>query len=373
MRIWIDGFEANVAQRLGSSQVAFELLRNLEELDRENDYTILLSSNPLEDLPKERPGWKYHILKAKRFKTYIGIPQALYSAKEKPDLIFSPTHYGPISAPCKKVITIFDLSFLRYPKTYKKRDLYQLKLWTRISVKGADHIITISESSKKDIMKFYGVPENRISVIYPGYDETLFHPIKEQKSIHEVLERYGIVDSYIIYIGTVQPRKNLVRLIEAFKDVADPNLKLVIVGKTSGQGRQGWMFQETLDAPKKFGIEDKVIFTGFVPTEDLPYLLSGAKAYCLPSLFEGFGIPVVEAMATGTPVIVSNVSSLPEIVGGAGLLVDPNSIGSITTAIEKICTNKKLRDDLVKKGLAQAGKFSWEKAAKELLEVFKTI
>jgi glycosyltransferase involved in cell wall biosynthesis len=147
----------------------------------------------------------------------------------------------------------------------------------------------------------------------------------------------------------------------------------VIVGKTKGLGRQGWMFEETLNAPKKFGVEDKVIFTGFVPSEDLPYLLNGARAYCLPSLFEGFGIPALEAMATATPVVASNVSSLPEVVGNAGLLINPNSVESIAEAIKKISSDNDLREKLSKKSLEQSKKFSWEKMAGEVLEVLEKV
>lgn len=367
MNIWIDGFEANVPQRLGSSQVAFGLLSSLEKIDRKNHYTILLASPPLPDLPKEREGWRYQTLKIKRFKTYLGIPQALWTSQEKPDLFFSPTHYGPISAPCRKIITIFDLSFLRFPEMFKKRDLYQLKLWTKISVRGADRIITISQSSKKDLEKYYRVSPSKITVAYPGYDSQIFHPISNKSKIESVLKKYGIDNSYIIYMGTIQPRKNIISLIRAFEDIQ--GLKLVVVGKIQGLGRQAWMYQETLAEPKRLGIEGKITFTGFAPTEDLPYLLAGAQAYCLPSFFEGFGIPVLESMATGTPVIVSDVSSLPEVVGKSGLYIDPNSVESIKEAILKM-SDQKLRDKLSKLGLERAKQFSWDEMAKSVLEVF---
>lgn len=375
MRIWIDGYEANVMQRLGSSQVAFELIRHLEKIDHANDYTVLLPAPPLSDLPKERIGWKYKILKPKRLWTRIALSLALFTTKEKPDLFFSPTHYIPRFSPSKvkKAVTVFDLSFLHFPEMFTGTDLWQLKNWTKFSAENAEHIITISRFSKNDIASQYKVNKSKITVVYPGYDKSKFkYQISNIKS-KEIKQRYKIGDSYIIYIGTIQPRKNLIRLIEAFGRITrdKKELQLLLVGKTTGEGKQGWMYEDILRAPKNLGIEESVKFLGFVPTEDLVALLHGALAFIQPSLWEGFGIPVAEAMACGTPVIVSNVSSLPEVVGKAGLLVDPYSVDQIEQAIRTIITDKKLRLKYSKMGIAQAKKFSWEKMAREVLRVFE--
>ena len=369
MDIWIDGYEANVLQRLGSSKVAFELIRHLEKIDKKNDYTILLPNSPLSDLPKERVGWKYKILSPKRLWTRIALPLALFSARKKPDLFFSPTHYIPRFSPVKRVVTIFDLSFLHFPEMFNKKDLWQLTNWTKFSLINADHVITISNFSKKDIVKQYNIEKNKITVAYPGYDKDKFKAQSSKLKIEEIKKKYQNEDSYIIYIGTVQPRKNLIRLMEAVAKI--DNLILVIVGKTTGEGKEGWKFEETLDTPRRLGIEDRVKFLGFVPGEDLPYLTGGAKAFVLPSLWEGFGIPVLEAMACGTPVIVSNISSLPEIVGKAGLLVDPYSIDQIEQAIRSVTIDKKLRLKYSKLAIIQAKKFSWDKMAKIVLKVFE--
>jgi len=361
MKIWIDGYEANVLQRLGSSQVAFELIRHFEKIDKENDYTILLPGSPLDDLPageaglpKERSGWKYKVLKPKRLWTRIALPLALFTARQKPDLFFSPTHYIPRFSPVKRVVTIFDLSFLHFPEMFIQKDLWQLKNWTKFSIENADHIITISNFSKQDIISQYKIDKNKITIAYPGYDSAKFkmQSVKSKKD-------------YIIYIGTIQPRKNLIRLMEAVARI--DGLKLIIVGKT------GWEYEEILDTPKKLGIEDRVEFKGYVATDKLVGLLAGASAFVLPSLWEGFGIPVVEAMACGTPVIVSNVSSLPEVVGEAGILVDPYSVDQIEQAIRLLMTDQKLRQKYSKLGLAQAQKFSWEKMAKQVLKVFEKV
>lgn len=369
MRIWIDGYEANVSKRLGSSQVAFELIRHFEKIDHQHDYVILLPESPMDDLPKERNRWRYRVLKPKRLWTRIALPLALYTTRQKPDLIFSPTHYMPRFSPVKRVVTIFDLSFIHFPQMFEKRDLWQLKNWTKFSVKNADHIITISDFSKKDILEQYGVEKECITVAYPGYDVNIFHPIGDRLKVKSILKKYATLDNYIIYIGTVQPRKNLVRLIEAVSRIE--GLKLVIVGKTTGEGRQGWMYEDILQTPKKLGIEDRVKFLGFVPTEDLPYLLSGALAFIQPSLWEGFGIPVLEAMACAIPVLVSDVSSLPEIVGKAGLTFDPYSVDQIEQAIRAIISDSKLRLRYSKLALIQVNKFSWDKTAKTVLKAFE--
>ncbi len=371
MKIWIDGKEANVLDRLGSSQVAFGLIKALEKIDHENEYTVVVPFPPLDDFPKERTGWKYKILKPSRLWTRIALPLNLYSAKDKPDIIFSPTHYIPRFSPVKRVVTVFDLGFIHFPETFNKKDLWQLKNWTKFSVENADHIITISNFSAKDIVKTYGIKKEKVTVAYPGYDRNVYKKIDDKLKVETLRKKYGIDGNYIIYIGTVQPRKNLLRLIEAFSKIDNP--KLVIVGKTKGQGREGWKYEEVLSAPGRLEIEEKVIFTGYVPTVELPYLISDAIALIQPSLWEGFGIPVLESMACGVPVLTSNTSSLPEVAGNAGLTFDPYSVDQIEQAIRTISTDKKLRQSLSKKSLEQVKKFSWEKMAKAVLKSFREL
>lgn len=368
-KFWIDGYEANVPQRLGSSRVAYELIKHLEKIDHKNEYTIVLPDPPMEDFPKMRFGFSYKVIKPRKFWTTISLPLALFKEKQKPDLIFSPTHYIPRFSKIKKVAMVFDLSFLHFPNYFQKRDLWRLTNGTKFSALNADHIITISNSSKQDLFKVYGIGKNKITVAYPGYNSEIFYFVNNKKKIQNIKLKYKIVGEYVIFVGTIQPRKNLIKLINVFAKI--DSLKLVVVGKTTGLGRQAWMFEDILKHPKELGIEERIIFTGFIPNEDINLLLNGASAFVLPSLWEGFGIPVVDAMATGTPVIVSNVSSLPEVVGDAGLLIDPNSEDQIEQAIRTITTDKKLALKKSKLGLVQAGKFSWEKQAKTVLKVLE--
>ena len=370
-KIWIDGYEANVPQRLGSSRVAFELIKHLEKLDHRNEYTILLPDSPMDDFPKARAGFNYKIIKPKKFWTAISLPLALFKEKEKPDLFFSPTHYIPRFSNVKRVATIFDLSFIHFPQYFQKKDLWKLTNGTKFSAKNASHLITISNSSRQDIIKTYGIERSKVTVAYPGYSEELFYIDKNQTKIDSVKNKYNIEGEYVIFVGTIQPRKNLIRLINVFSKI--DNLKLVIVGKTTGLGRQAWMFEDILKRPTQLGLEDRIIFTGFIPDDEINTLLNGACAFVLPSLWEGFGIPVAEAMAVGTPVVVSNVSSLPEVVGRAGLLVDPYSIDQIEQAIRLVATDKKLRQKYSKAGILRAKKFSWDKMARGVLKVFEKV
>jgi glycosyltransferase involved in cell wall biosynthesis len=320
-------------------------------------------------LPKPRDKWQYKVLKPNKLWTRIALPLFLFKAKSKPDLFFSPTHYSPWLSPVKRIVTIFDLSYLHFPEMFQPKDLYQLTNWTKQSIQKASQIVTISQSSKKDIVKTYKVDPKKITVCYPGYNQDRFYRIDDQLAIRRVLNKYQIEGEYVLFIGTVQPRKNLKRLIQAFEKIE--NLKLVVVGKIHGEGRQAWKYEEIIQLPEKLQIQDRVIFTDFVSDEEMLYLLNGAKAFVLPSLWEGFGIPVVDAMACGLPVIVSNVSSLPEVAGKAGLYVDPTSVDQIEQAIRLISTDKKLHIKMSKMALEQAKKFSWKKMAKQVKDVFE--
>lgn len=372
MLIGLDGNEANVENRVGSGKYAYELIKQFSQnkqsfsTNKKYEFEVFLKKKPLSDLPKESKNFKYKFFGPKFMWTQFALPIHLTFGR-RPDLFFSLSHYGPRFSPVPYVITIFDLSYLHYPRLFKKDDLYQLKNWTKYSIKGAKHIFAISKSTKEDIIKNYGIDPKKITVTYIGYDQKLFKPQLKEK-IQKVKKIYKISGDYIIFIGTLQPRKNLERLIEAFKNskLDIGNLKLVIVG------RKGWLYDSIFEKVKGLRLEAKVIFTGYVTDYDLPPLISGAQAYVLPSLWEGFGIPVIEAQACGVPVAVSNVSSLPEIIGESGILVNPEKTDSIAEGIKK-ALNEKTRTDLVKKGFENVKRFSWEKCAKETLKVLEKV
>ena len=304
--------------------------------------------------------------------TQFALPVHLFLQKNKPDVFFTPTHYAPRFSPVPTVVSVMDLSFLRFPELFAEKDLYQLKNWTKYSVGKASHVITISNSSKNDIIKAYKIPADRVSVVYPGIKQvTTLNP--HVYSMSELKTKYKISDNYILSVGTLQPRKNTARLIEAFakirksKKYADSDLMLVVVGK------KGWLYEDILSAPERFGVTESVKFLDFVSDEDLISLYKNAQCYVFPSLYEGFGLPVLEAMKFDCPVITSNVSSLPEAAGDAALYVDPLDIEDIAKKIQKVLEDKDLRRGLIKKGREQVKKFSWEKSAKETLAILEEV
>ncbi len=370
MVIAIDGNEANVSNKVGIGQYAFELLKQFSG-NQVSDikYRVYLKDAPKEHMPEESENWKYEIVGPRKFWTQIGLPLKLYTERQKPDVFFSPTHYAPRFSPVPTVISIMDMSFEYFPELFAKNDLYQLRNWTRYSAKNAAKILTISQASKNDIIKFYGVPDDKIVVTPLGVREV-------ERSKHKVLsmedlkEKYKINKPYILFVGTLQPRKNIERLIEAFSKLRTVNSELsnhqlVIVGK------KGWLYEPILEAPEKHGVKDEVKFLDFVTDEDIPAFYQNAECFVLPSLYEGFGLPVLEAMRYGCPVVTSNISSLPEAGGDAAIYCDPESVEDIAKQIEKVLTDSELRKKMVAAGRDQIKKFSWEKSAKETLEVLK--
>lgn len=366
--IGIDGNEANQGNRVGVGQFAFNVIDQLEKIDKNNSYTIYLKERPLPDLPKERLGWKYSFFGPSKLWTQIALPFKLFTQKEKIDFFYSPSHYAPRFSPVPTIVSIMDLWHHRHPEQFNKKDLYQLTKWEAYSVKKASHIVTISEFSKKEIMHFYKIPSERITVAYPGYSH--YTITNKDYEISKVKEKYHIKNSYLLYLGTLQPKKNLLGLIRAFDLVIKQreNLKITVVIA----GKKGWLYQEIFSEVKRLGLEEKIVFTGFVSEEEKPYLISGATSFVLPSFYEGFGIPVLEAMGLGVPVIASNGGSLPEAGGEAAFYCDPYRDQSISEAIDKVLDlNEKQRDEIIKEGLRQTEKFSWEKCSRKVLEAIE--
>lgn len=379
MKIGINGFEAvvprfgfeektNLPKRVGSSEFCFQLLKKINEIDTKNEYTIYLPQNPTSDMPKENKNWRYEIIPNIKLWTIFGLSKRLIKEKNL-DLFFSPTHYAPIFLSCPQVISILDVSYKHFPEMFPKKDLLKLAIWGKFSINNAEKIITISNSSRDDIINEYKVPKSKVEVIPVGIKEVKVS--KMDKS--DFIKKYNLSNPYVLFVGTLQPRKNITKLIEAFSELKTENLKpktdldLVIVG------RKGWDFENILNAPKKFNIEDKVKFLDNVTNEDLPLFYKNAEVFVLPSLYEGFGLPILEAMQNDCPVVASNISSLPEAGGNAALYFDPNNAEDIAKTIEKVVSDKRLREDMIRKGKEQIKKFSWEKSAHEVIKIFESI
>lgn len=363
--IGIDGNEANVSERVGIGEYAYELLNEFyKHIPEDVTFQIYLKSAPLSHMPKESKNWQYKIFGPQKLWTQIALPARLFLESKKPNVFFSPSHYSPRKSPVPTTMSIMDMAFVKFPELFNTDDLYQLKNWTAYSAKQAAHIFTISNASKNDIIEEYKVEPKRVSVTYLGLRATLAHPMVDFSSF---AKEHEIADSYILYVGTLQPRKNVARLIEAYakivKENSDIKEDLVIVGK------KGWLYEEILEAPRKFDVEGRVKFLHFVSDEELTSLYQHATCFVLPSLYEGFGLPVLEAMVNECPVITSNVSSLPEVGGDAALYVDPENTDDIARKMEKLLCSPDLQKELIKKGKEQVKKFSWEKTAQETLDV----
>jgi glycosyltransferase involved in cell wall biosynthesis len=370
MILAIDGYEANVGKRVGIGRYAYEILCHMYEILAQkggggHQVRIYLPQAPLPDMPKPTAWWEYKIVGPTKLWTFLGLPMALLKDSPKADVVFSPTHYVPRFTLIPRVMSIMDMSFLEYPELFRSKDLYQLTQWTAYSASRAARILTISEFSKNAIIKAYTVPSKRVTVTYPGLT------MKQ----HSGSNPHDVGKQYILSVGTIQPRKNYARLIEAFalalpelqKDY--PDVALVIVGK------KGWLYEDIIQAPHRLGIGDKVKFLEFVPDESLPSLYTHALCFALPSLYEGFGLPVLEAMAYKCPVVISDVSSLPEIAGKAGIYVDPEDIESIATGLREGVTSRTstVGKKRITLGTQQVKKFTWEKAATDTLKILEDV
>ncbi len=273
-------------------------------------------------------------------------------------------HFGQ----ARTVYTLHDLIFLRYPEYHLPYNRWYLTFTMPRYLRAADVVITPSEYSRQDALKFYNLPESKIKVIYEA-PAPAFKPATDTTSLSRVRQQYNLPQKFILHVGTIEPRKNLGRLLEAFKSLlADqPDLRLVLIGK------KGWLYDSFFEQLQALGLQDCVIFPGYVAEADLPACYQLAEVFAFPSLCEGFGLGPLEAMACGIPVVSSNSSSLPEVVGEAALLVKPTDTAALTQALRRVLTDPTLRNDLARRAVLQAQKFSWKKAVDELEEVYQSL
>jgi len=265
------------------------------------------------------------------------------------------------------VLTVHDLIFRRYPQHHKPLNRWYLNATMPLYCRRADHIIAVSERSKRDVIEAYGVAPDKITVIYEAADPR-FCP-QSPEAVAAARARYRLPERYLLFVGTIEPRKNLGRLLQAFERLHAAGLTdaLVIVGK------RGWLYDDFFAALENSPARQAVIFPGFVPDADLPAVYAGAQALVFPSLFEGFGLPVLEAMACGTPVVCSATSSLPEIAGEAALLVDPTSTETLTDALIRVLRDDALAAALRERGWIQAGRFTWQETARRTLDLYRAL
>jgi len=372
MRICINASPA-VHHIAGLGRYTQELMAALLDIDSENEYVAFynrpsaaLVDPPLDRLPHlttnlDTKPWRMsalvaHFARISQDRMFPGI-----------DLFHATDHLLPRLTRAKSVFTLHDLVFRFYPQTHKPLNRWFLTLMMPRFLKGADAVIAVSESTKRDAIRIYGIDEAKTTVIYEGVSPH-FRRASPQ-AVAAVRQKYGLPDEFILSVGTIEPRKNLTSLVEAYHALRNERspLGLVIVGK------KGWLYSGFFTRMHELGLDNKVIFPGFVPDEDLPALYSAAALFVFPSLYEGFGLPVLEALACGAPVITSNASSLPEVAGEAALLVDPNSLEALVRAAREVLSKGRLREDLQAKGPRQAAKFNWQRAAQETLAVYTAL
>ncbi len=401
LRIAIDGNEANVANRVGSNVFAFEIIQEIERQTRLNtaiSLTVLLSQPPLPDMPIARNGFEYLVVSPARLWTQWALPIHLFWRKQDYDVLFTPGHYAPRFSSIPYISSVMDLAFLKFPDDFKKSDQLQLTAWTDYSVKRATKVLAISEFTKKEIVKLYGKPQAEVEVIYPSVALAEKYSYKQ---FERFLRNHQITGPYILSMGTIQPRKNLIRLIEAFENVAidlpqNPALprplhdmirpvRRALVGKSKTSannsplklvlaGKVGWLADEIIQKINQSPLKDQIVLAGFVPDELKLPLYQHAVCSTMISPYEGFGIPALEAQVSGGIALVANASSLPEVVGEAGILVNPINTGSIANGLlQALHLNVRERSRLIRLGKQHAKQFSWQVSAQKILAALELI
>lgn len=361
------------AQRIDGTRVyILNLLKQFGQIDKDSQFIIYHKKdfNP-ELTPPDFKNYKIIRIRWPLFWTQLRLSLSLF--KEKPDVLWMPMHNIPYFRPkkVKTTVTIHDLAFKYFPECFTRWELWKLNFLAKMAINKSEKIITISESSKKDILKFYpNIKAEKIRVIYHGFDSLLFEKEICQEKLTHFLKKFKLrPKNYLLYVGAIQPRKNLGVLIEAFEHIKQsekyPDLKLVLAGE------KAWMWQDIFENLNNSPYKADIVATGQIKFNDLRYLMRGASVFCFPSLYEGFGLPILEAFAAYVPVVCSRNSSLPEVAGDAALYFDGYNSQELAQNIKNVLENVVLRNNLIQEGIIQAEKFSWKKCAEETLDYIK--
>ncbi len=369
MTIGIDASRYQINQPTGTEIYSRQIVDELLKQKNSKDEIRLYVPRELEEIKKQikrgkLKGVKQIVIKQKKLWTQEGL-SLHFLTHRRPEVFFVPAHTLPLIHPARSVVVIHDLAFKYYPKAYSDFALWYLDWSTRFAVKHAKKIITISKATRRDLVKFYNCPPEKIAVVYLG---TNFLP-ETKLNAEIVLPKYKLSkrERYFLYVGRIEEKKNLVNLVKAY-EIAQREfheLKLVLAGKL---GFKGELVLKTIE---NLGLKAQVIVTGYVPDEHLAILYQNAYGFVLPSLYEGFGMPILEAFSKGIPVLTSKTSSLPEMGGKACLYVDPQNVEDISRGLRELYLNKILRLALIKQGAKRLKNFSWEKCGQETMRVLK--
>jgi glycosyltransferase involved in cell wall biosynthesis len=353
----------------GVSRYIHNLLLHLPLVDEQLDYVAFLGPGH-----RQFAGWNQ---RPSRWRTdnplariaWEQLAQPWAGRRDRLQLLHAPVYVGPLLPPCPLVVTIHDLTFDLFPELFRRFNRLYLQQLTRQTVRRATQIIADSESTRADVLRILGVPPEKVVTIPAGVGEEM-HPLDDPEPVRALRQRYELPDRMLLYLGTLEPRKNVLAVIEAYALLRQrPGFahQLVIAGG------KGWYYEEIYARVEQLGLRDAVIFPGYIPEAELPVWYNAADLFVYPSLYEGFGLPPLEAMACGTPVIVSNVSSLPEVVGEAGLTVPPHDVEALANAIQSLLDDPARRQALREAGLARAKLYSWKSTALQTAQLYHRI
>ncbi|MDP2660505.1 MAG: glycosyltransferase family 1 protein [Dehalococcoidia bacterium] len=363
-----------VQRHAGLGRYAEELTRALVALGSSDEFRIFYTdplgrapAPPLDALPRRAMRWSNKPWRmAALLSLYAHVP--LDSLFGDAEIFHATDHLLPRLHRISSVFTLHDLAFLRHPEAHLPLNRWFLRLAMPLFLRRANAVICVSQYTKGDAVRSYGLDDSKIYVIPEGVHPR-FHQVQDLGVLAATRARYHLPERFILFVSTIEPRKNLVTLWEAYRLLRSEGRteKLVVVGQ------RGWLYQPILLRLRELGLEDQVVFPGYVDDEDLPAIYSLAECFCFPSLFEGFGLAPLEAMASGCPVVCSNASSLPEVCGDAAILVPPTDVSALTSALRRLLDDPALRDDLRARGLRQSAQFTWRNAAERTLGVYRAV
>lgn len=370
MHIMVQAADLDAKRVDGTRVYLLELLRRFGSLAPDDRFTVCHKGafNP-ELAPPELPNYSFEAIPGKRLWMQTAFAKELF--RLRPDKVFIPLQAVPIATPQGAEITcvVHDLAFKHFPKTFPSGARAKLNLLLGLMVRKASKIIVVSESTKLDLIKYFpDIPNSRIRVIHHGVDHEVYSRVVSDEEMAEVLSKYGLErESYILYVGAIQPRKNLVRLVSAFEmaKAEHPDMKLVIVGEPA------WLSDAIVRRIDRSRFKHDIIRTGKVPFSELPAWYQGARFFVFPSLYEGFGLPILEAFAAGTPVLTGSISSLPEVGGDAALYADPHIENDIARKLLMLWSDETLRKLLSERGRERVKLFSWDRCAEETLSYIR--
>lgn len=378
IRLAVDANEANTSNRVGSNVYAYQIIQQLAKIAQEEgfnklDVTMLLAEPALKDLPPETNNWHHRVIGPQKLWTQLAAPWHLYTHQFDYDVYFTPSHYAPRYSKVPYVSSVMDLGYLHFPDQFKKDDLMQLTNWTKYSVKNASKVIAISGFTKKEVVEQYHLSADDVVVAHPSV--SLPQDPASKAELIKYLMKHGIKQPYFLYLGTLQPRKNLVTLVKAYEIFCkQQSKKLEELPQLVLAGKIGWMAEPILEAIEASTVKKNIILTDFVPDEYKPELYKAALATILIGLYEGFGIPPLESIHFGTIPIVSNVSSLSEVVGKAGLQINPHKPNAVADALDQVFNMPaKIKKSYQEAMITQRGKFSWQKSTETIYQVLEDV